>query len=149
MSTVDALSSNTTSGTATNSFSGMSSDEFMKIVLSELSKQDPLKPNDTSALIQQISQIRSIQSDIDLSGTLKSLVNQDQFSSAAGLIGTSISGLSESNVRVSGIVTSVSRTDTGAVLTLHSGDRVPMSKVDEIQLFTQDNTTNSSQENAS
>ena len=142
MATVDALTGSQSSASSVNSFSGMSSDDFMKIVLSELSKQDPLKPNDTSALIQQISQIRSIQSDIDLSSTLKSLVKDDQFSTAAGLIGTNISGLTETNVRVTGIVTAVSRTDTGAVLTLLSGDRVPMSKVDEIKVYTGENNSN-------
>lgn len=142
MSTVDALTGNTGSASGVSSFSGMSSDDFMKIVLSELSKQDPLKPNDTSALIQQISQIRSIQSDIDLSSTLKSLVKDDQFSTAAGLIGVNVSGLNEQSLRVSGIVTAVSRTDAGAVLTLHSGDRVPMSKVDEISVYSgSDNTS--------
>ncbi|MFO0834039.1 MAG: flagellar hook capping FlgD N-terminal domain-containing protein [Phycisphaerales bacterium] len=142
MATVDALTGNQTSASGVSSFSGMSSDDFMKIVLSELSKQDPLKPNDTSALIQQISQIRSIQSDIDLSSTLKSLVKDDQFSTAAGLIGTNISGLTETNARVTGIVTAVSRTDTGAVLTLLSGERVPMSKVDEIKVYTGENNSN-------
>lgn len=146
MATVDALTGNQTSTSGVNSFSGMSSDDFMKIVLSELSKQDPLKPNDTSALIQQISQIRSIQSDIDLSSTLKSLVKDDQFSTAAGLIGTNISGLTEANLRVTGIVTAVSRTDNGAVLTLFSGERVPMSKVDEISVYTGQNDSSGTQE---
>lgn len=145
MATVDALTGSQTNTSGVNSFSGMSSDDFMKIVLSELSKQDPLKPNDTSALIQQISQIRSIQSDVDLSSTLKSLVKDDQFSTAAGLIGTNISGLTDANQRVTGIVTAVSRTDTGAVLTLLSGERVPMSKVDEIKVYTGGNNNTNSQ----
>lgn len=143
MATVDALTGSQSGGSSVSSFSGMSSDDFMKIVLSELSKQDPLKPNDTSALIEQISQIRSIQSDIDLSSTLKSLVKDDQFSTAAGLIGTNISGLTDANLRVTGIVTTVSRTDAGAVLTLLSGERVPMSKVDEISVFAGEDNNNS------
>ena len=143
MATVDAVAGNQSGTSGVNSFSGMSSDDFMKIVLSELSKQDPLKPNDTSALIEQISQIRSIQSDIDLSSTLKSLVKDDQFSTAAGLIGTNISGLTDANLRVTGIVTTVSRTDAGAVLTLLSGERVPMSKVDEISVFAGEDNGNS------
>ncbi|NUQ53892.1 MAG: flagellar biosynthesis protein FlgD [Phycisphaerales bacterium] len=143
MATVDALTGSQSGGSSVSSFSGMSSDDFMKIVLSELSKQDPLKPNDTSALIEQISQIRSIQSDIDLSSTLKSLVKDDQFSTAAGLIGTNISGLTDANLRVTGIVTTVSRTDAGAVLTLLSGERVPMSKVDEISVFAGEDNGNS------
>lgn len=142
MATVDALTGSQTGGSSVSSFSGMSSDDFMQIVLSELSKQDPLKPNDTSALIEQISQIRSIQSDIDLSSTLKSLVKDDQFSTAAGLIGTNISGLTDANLRVTGIVTAVSRTDAGAVLTLLSGERVPMSKVDEISVFAGEDNSN-------
>ena len=38
----------------------LGSEEFLKIILTELTSQDPLSPNDTSALLDQISTIRSI-----------------------------------------------------------------------------------------
>jgi flagellar basal-body rod modification protein FlgD len=113
-------------------FSALSSEDFTQIILTELSKQDPLQPNDTNALLQQLSTIRSIQSDTDLSDQLSALVAQSDFASAAGLIGRSISGVSEESRRVQGVVQSVSRTDAGPVLTLATGQRVPFGNVDQV-----------------
>ncbi len=69
---------------------------------------------------------------MDLSSKLTSLVGQNEWTSAANLIGKSISGISESFERVEGTVRSVSRTADGAVLNLTSGIRVPVSSVDEV-----------------
>lgn len=49
--------------TPTRGFSEVTSDEFMSMILSELTNQDPLEPNDTENLLNQISTIRSIESD--------------------------------------------------------------------------------------
>lgn len=130
MSAINASTGST--GSTAQGFSALSSDEFMKIIFAELSSQDPLQPNDTTTLLNQLSDIRSIQSDVDLQERLSSLVDQSQLSSAAGLIGKYISGVSEAQRRVIGQVIGVSRTASGAVLTLDSGARVPMQDVDEI-----------------
>jgi len=133
MSAIDALVSQTSAATASSDgYSALGSGDFLKIILSELSRQDPLKPNDTSTLLNQLSTIRSIQSDVDLSERLKGLVSQNDWASGAGLIGKGVSGLTEEGSRVTGIVVGVSRTDAGAVLTLDDGSRVPMKKVDEV-----------------
>lgn len=128
----------TSSGAARSSsqsdgMSALTSDDFLKIIFTELGKQDPLQPNDTNALLQQLSTVRSIQSDVDLSTRLGSLVNQSEFSAASTLIGRNVSGLSEENARVAGVVASVSRTSKGAVLKLEDGTRVPMTGLDEVQ----------------
>lgn len=116
-----------------NAFSELNSEEFIKIMFTELSNQDPMQPNDSKDLLEQLSSLRSIQSDMDLSNRLNALVTQNELSAASGLIGRQISGLDESFGRVEGIVASVSRTEAGAVLTLRSGSRVPMSMMDEVQ----------------
>ncbi len=138
MSALDSLSSSTsadpTTGAASkaNGFSALDSESFIKIIFTELSKQDPLKPNDTNALLQQLSSLRTIQSDIDMSDKLKNLVGQNELASAAGLIGHAVSGLSDTNERVVGTVTSISKTSGGAVLNFADGTRVSMHNVDEI-----------------
>lgn len=133
MSAVDALSSSASQPSSTsNAFSALDSEQFVKIIFTELSNQDPLAPSDSKALLQELSTLRSIQSDMDLSARLKSLVGQNEWTSAAGLIGKNISGLSDDLRRVDGIVKSVSRTEYGAVLNLASGDRVLASNVDEV-----------------
>jgi len=117
---------------AHDAFSDLKSQDFVKIMFTELSNQDPLKPNDSNALLQQMSSLRSIQSDLDLSSKLESLVSQNQMASASNLLGRYVSGLSETNQRVIGVVATVSRTSDGPVLTLDDGTRVPFSQVDEL-----------------
>ena len=62
----------------------MADEEFVKIMFTELSNQDPLKPNDSNQMLQQLSSLRSIQSDIELSNKLESIVTQNQLAFAWG-----------------------------------------------------------------
>ncbi len=110
----------------------LGSGEFLQIILSELSRQDPLAPSDTSALLDQIATVRSIQSDTDLTDRLGDLVKQNELSAASGLIGGVVGGVSTNNERAVGIVLSVSRTKDGAVLNLDTGQRVNFKQVDEV-----------------
>ncbi|MBK7294568.1 MAG: hypothetical protein IPI84_12515 [Holophagaceae bacterium] len=76
---VDAIGSSTQSANQANGYSAMTSSDFTKIILSELGRQDPLAPNDTNQLVQQIANIRGIQSDMDLGDRLSRLVSHDEF----------------------------------------------------------------------
>lgn len=114
-------------------YSELSTDEFIKILFTELSNQDPMQPNDSAALLEQISSIRSIQSDIDLGRRMESLISQNELSAAGTLIGTTVRGLDESNQRVEGVVQSVFRTPDGPVLNLGAGIRLPFGRVDEVR----------------
>jgi flagellar basal-body rod modification protein FlgD len=125
-----SLAASSGSSVTTDAFSSLSSGDFVKIMLSELSRQDPTKPNDSSELIQQLNGIRSIQSNLDLQTKLSDLIGQNSQTTAAGLIGKGVSGLSETGERVEGIVMSVSRTSDGSVLTLDDGSRVNFKNVD-------------------
>ncbi|TVS07825.1 MAG: hypothetical protein EA423_03125 [Phycisphaerales bacterium] len=118
--------------TGKDGLGALGSGEFLQIILSELSRQDPLAPSDTSALLDQIATVRSIQSDVDLSDRLGELVKQNELSAASGLIGGVVGGVSTNNERAVGIVLSVSRTKDGAVLNLDTGQRVNFKQVDEV-----------------
>jgi flagellar basal-body rod modification protein FlgD len=130
LSTVEGIGASTPQ--SVSGIGGLSSDEFLKLIFTELANQDPLEPNDTGALLEQIADIRSIQSDVDLVDRLGALVGQSELSAGAGLIGRIVSGVSEASQRVTGVVHSVSRTDDGVVLNLDGGSRVPMSSVDRV-----------------
>jgi flagellar basal-body rod modification protein FlgD len=120
-------------GSRPNAFSELNSEQFIRIMFTELSNQDPMQPSDSKDLLQQLSSIRSIQSDTDLSMRLQSLVAQNELSAASGLIGRKVSGVDDFFRRVEGTVASVSRTEHGAILTLRSGERIPMSNLDNIR----------------
>lgn len=134
MATVDAISG-TASGTTSSSKGGLgalTSEDFAKLIFTELGKQDPLQPSDTKALIDQISSLRSIESNMDLTSQLGKLVSQNEFASAATLIGKRVSGVTDSDARASGTVKSVLRTSDGAVVQLTSGDKINIANLDEI-----------------
>ncbi|MBX9738315.1 MAG: hypothetical protein K2X32_15450, partial [Phycisphaerales bacterium] len=124
----------TAASTPASGFSSLSSDEFVKIMFSELTRQDPLKPNDSNALLQQLNSIRSIEANLTLERKLGDLVAQNQMSTAGGLVGAFVSGLTETNQRVEGQVISVSQTANGPVMNLREGWKVPFKNVDEFFL---------------
>ena len=134
MSTIDALggSSNPQSASVSG-FSSLSSEEFVEIIFAELTNQDPLEPNDSKALIDELSSLRSIESDIALTENLNALVEQTQFAAAAGLVGQVVGGLTLSGDRVLDLVVSVSNTaENGAVLNLFDGEQIPFANVEQI-----------------
>ncbi len=129
----DNTTSSSSSGT-TSRFSDLSSEQFVKIMFSELTRQDPLKPNDSNALLEQLNSIRSIEANLTLERKLGDLVAQNQMSTAGGLVGAFVSGLTDTNQRVEGQVVSVSQTPDGPVMNLREGWRVPFENVDEFFL---------------
>lgn len=115
-----------------NAFEKFSSQDFLKIMFAELSKQDPLQPNDSKALLDQIGQIRSIESDLQLTRKLEDMARQNQVTVAGSLLGKFAQGKTTSGVTVSGFVDSVTTTKDGVVLNLSSGFSVAMDKLERI-----------------
>ena len=117
---------------STSRFSELSSEQFIKIIFTELSNQDPFKPNDSSALLEQLNSIRSIESDTQLTKQLSSIVTQNQLATAGNLIGRQVQGLTPDAERVAGTVVSVARKDDSVSLLLNNGWVVPMDNVETI-----------------
>jgi len=113
-------------------FGEMSTEDFLDIIFTELSNQDPFDPNDSSALLKQIESIRSIEADIRLEKQLKNIVTQNQLASAGGLVGKFVGGLTAEANRVSGFVVGVSRAGNQINLELDNGRVVPMDNVESI-----------------
>jgi flagellar basal-body rod modification protein FlgD len=113
-------------------FGKLKSEDFIKVMISELSHQDPFQPQDSSKLLEQFSSLRNIESQLDLQSQLGNLVLQNQISNAGGLIGKTVKGLDDSNASVQGVVSSVRVTDGKAVLELDSGKTLSMDRVTEI-----------------
>lgn len=130
ISAVDALTTNPT--TATNGFGDLSSEQFIKIMFTELANQDPLEPSDSKAMLDQLSSIRSIESDMQLSDRLDQMVDRSDFSAASSMIGRLISGITIDANQTIDTVFSVSQTKDGPILNLLGGERVRLSDVIEV-----------------
>lgn len=131
MSAIDSISTSTPPSSA-GGLRGLDNEEFLRIIFSELTNQDPLAPNDTKEILQQVSAIRQIESDIALTDHLQELVAQNSLASAGALIGKYISGRTDSGQTVEDFVVSVKVTREGPLLNLLSGYQIPLDNLDEI-----------------
>lgn len=119
-------------GAAGQGFAALNSDEFIKVMLSELSNQDPFQPQDSAALLEQLSSLRNIESQLQLQEQIESLVLQNSVTAAAGLIGKEVEGLDAAADRVTGVVASVRIEDGKAVLELSSGKALDVDQITAI-----------------
>ena len=104
---VTQIASNFTGATgASRSASNLSSDDFFKLLITQLTNQDPMEPTSNEELLQQISSIRDIELSTTLTESLQRLAGQQQFGSASTLIGqyvTSVAG-SDGSVQAGTVV---------------------------------------------
>jgi len=82
--------------------------QFLQLMISELTHQDPLNPMDNTQLVQQVGELRSIAASDQLTSTLHAMQTQQSLTTASSLIGKQVSALSTDNQNISGKVTSVS-----------------------------------------
>ncbi|MFO0894862.1 MAG: flagellar hook capping FlgD N-terminal domain-containing protein [Phycisphaerales bacterium] len=130
MSAISGLSSS--QNLLPSRFGELKSEDFVKLIFTELRNQDPFKPNDSGELLKQIDSIRSIETNMELGKRMDQTALQNELSGAGDMIGRFVKGLSTEYQPVEGTVESVLRTSAGAVLQLQNGWRVPMSLVQSI-----------------
>ncbi|QDV50203.1 flagellar hook assembly protein FlgD [Gimesia fumaroli] len=85
-------------------FNGLTADTFMKLLITELQNQDPTEPLGNEQLLAQLSSMRELQSNIELSDTLKEITTGQSLTQAAGLIGKEIEGQDGEQPPVEGVV---------------------------------------------
>lgn len=132
MSAISDFSSTNPASSTADPFNTLSSAEFLEIMFTELQNQDPLEPQDSQAMLNQLSSLRSIESDSKMVQSLEGLVQQNEFAAASQLIGSLVSGITLDNRRTADMVISVSQTEFGPVLNLFDGSRMFFDQVDEI-----------------
>ncbi len=135
MSQIPAFNSTDTAlrETSPNGFSALSSEDFIRIMFTELANQDPFQPSDSSALLDQMNSIRSIESNIQLMDRLDTLVFENKLSSAASLIGKTVQGINEQGFRVEGRVDTVLRQGDEIGVQLDTGWIVNVDNIEIIQ----------------
>jgi flagellar basal-body rod modification protein FlgD len=82
--------------------------QFLQLMISELTNQDPLNPMDNTQLVQQIGELRSIAASDQLTATLQAVQTQQSLTTASSLIGKRVTAISTDNENVTGKITSVS-----------------------------------------
>ncbi len=134
METATILPAAPTSSAASASVGGLTADDFFKLLITQLTNQDPLEPTSNQELMEQISAIR----DIDLSTTmvesLKILTGQQRFAAAPALMGkfvtAAVDPLNPELAPAAGVVVGVRYQPDGQILLqLDTGAELPLDRI--------------------
>lgn len=115
----------------------MSSDDFLKVLITQLQYQDPMKPMDSDQMLSQISQIRNMEMSTTLTDSLKNLTEQQRLGSAASLIGGyvtgTVTGSDGTQTTINGVVRGIRfEADGEPILQLDSGGSLPLKSLQDV-----------------
>ena len=110
----------------------LKTEDFIKMMVTQLQNQDPLQPTKNQDLLAQMSQIGQLQSNTTLQDTLKGMMLQNQIGSASSLIGKTVQGLDDANNPISGTVNSVKVRSDGVSLELDNGKSLGLARITSI-----------------
>ncbi|UCE60333.1 MAG: hypothetical protein JSU63_01020 [Phycisphaerales bacterium] len=118
-----------------SSFADLGSEDFLRLMISELTQQDPLEPTGNEELLAQISSIREIELSTSLSESLQALTGQQRFASASTMIGHYVTAVPGSDgAAIGGIVVGVRfDADGAAMLQLSNGTEISLDQVSTIE----------------
>ena len=85
-----------------DAFARLDLQSFLKMLIAELRHQDPLSPMNNAEILQQISNIKAIESNQRLTDTLEALMLQQNLATAYNMLNSEVSGLSDSGQQVTG-----------------------------------------------
>lgn len=124
------------------SVGGLTADDFFKLLIAQLTNQDPLEPTSNQELMEQISAIRDIDLSTTLVESLKTLTGQQRFAAAPALIGkyvtAAVDPLNPELAPPAGIVVGVRYQPDGQILLqLDTGAELPLDRIESVAEATQ------------
>jgi len=115
-----------------NAFGNLKTEDFIRMLVTQLQNQDPFNPTENQDPLSQMSEMRSLESTNQMMATFSQLLVQQRLASGASLIGKTIVGKTTSGEDVTGKVERV--TVSGDQVHLVVGDAsVPLTSVTQIK----------------
>ena len=109
----------------------VSRDDFMKILVTELSSQDPLEPMDNSQFLDQLIGLQTLDQSAAMTDGLRTFQNFMEMSYGSSLVGKNVKALGNDGERVEGNVSKVVVED-GSASVVVDNKKIPVSAVREI-----------------
>ena len=107
----------TSSASTTVSANGIGQEDFLKILLTQLSYQDPLKPMDNQEFIAQMAQFTTLEQTKQLNDRIDSLLSIESSNQSIGLIGKTVEINTSSGASI-GTVTTITFSEGKPELTV-------------------------------
>jgi flagellar basal-body rod modification protein FlgD len=113
----------------------VSQQDFFRILVAQLSYQDPLKPIDNQAFLAQIAQFTALAQAQQTNDNISSLLTIQSATQAVGLIGRTVE-VATSNGSVVGTVTTLSFQQGTPLLSVHTADGQDLTQISLSQVIT-------------
>jgi len=112
MSTVSTVNSTSNSTSATDALSGnpsqvLSQNDFLKLLVAQMTSQDPMNPTSDTQMAAQMAQFASLQQTGTMSANIATMLTQQQISQANGMLGGTVTLQVDANTVASGVVQAV------------------------------------------
>lgn len=117
---------------ANSSSSTMGQMDFLKLLLAQLTNQDPLSPMENMDFTSQLAQLQQLEEQMALTKAMTNLRSDSQLQSATAMIGKDVVGVDEKGERVEGTVARVVLDGTNVLVELGDGKRLPVGNVQQI-----------------
>jgi len=117
-------------GTALKS-TNLGSDQFLRLLITQLQNQDPLSPLSNEDFLSQLAQFQSLEETMETAVNTKNLLLGQQLAAASNLIGKSVVAVQDGE-QVAGCVDKVVITN-GEVRLVVGGVEVSLSEISEVQ----------------
>ena len=117
---------------AVSSYTSLSRQDFMNIMISEMSHQDPMNPVENQDFLNQLAQLESLQAMAELTQGIEALLRLQHIGSASALIGRQVAGSDSSGNPVSGTVEKVVMRSGQAAIVV-DGTELPLERITEVQ----------------
>ena len=114
LSSIDSISLAQTSKAA-----GLSMEDLLKLLMTELSFQDPLKPVDNKDFLTQMAQFSTLDTSRQLNSNILQLLSAKSLSQSVGLLGKTVDASTDSGP-VSGQVTALQLASGQPMLTINT-----------------------------
>lgn len=128
------LNSNTPAREAKDQ-STVSASDFLSLLITQLTNQDPLNPMEDKEFMAQMAQFSSLEEMSQLNSTMTNFVQQQQAQSTSAYLGREVTILSDNGVRVEGLVTAVNSNNAeGKVTVTVDGNDYDVNKVQSVRM---------------
>lgn len=112
----------------------MGMEDFLKILLTQLTYQDPLKPMDNQEFMAQMAQFTSLEQTQQLNEKMSTLISNQAALQSVGLIGRTVDITSSTGASVTGTVKALSLTGDSPTLTVSTSLGATMSDISLSQI---------------
>ncbi|MCF1441342.1 flagellar hook capping FlgD N-terminal domain-containing protein [Ralstonia nicotianae] len=120
--------------TAGSQVNNLNMQDFLKVLLTQLTYQDPLKPMDNQQFMAQVAQFTALGQTQQMNSSIETLVSNQASLQSVGLIGRTVD-ITTSSGTVTGTVSALSLSGTSPQLTINAGIGRTLTNIDLSQVI--------------